>query len=166
MALKVVLQITVQKVIPPFHSVLLLPPPLLLPPLWCFVQFCFSVFAPFEAGGRKTQLCLSVLETGLYWIEDKYSFASLTSKLKGLLVGKCTWGLREFFLLPFLFQTFLTVKCFSCFVRKYSAWHKDGSFHYIHHTSFGKYSFICADATLVPGPKRPYNFFGILNPVM
>ncbi|KAL8169490.1 UNVERIFIED_CONTAM: Transmembrane protein 62 [Gekko kuhli] len=49
------------------------------------------------------------------------------------------------------------------YYRKYSAWHKDGSFHYIHHTSFGKYSFICADATLVPGPKRPFNFFGILN---
>ncbi|XP_054828429.1 transmembrane protein 62 [Eublepharis macularius] len=49
------------------------------------------------------------------------------------------------------------------YYRKYSAWRKDGSFHYIHHTSFGKYSFICADATLIPGPKRPYNFFGILN---
>ncbi|XP_054256802.1 transmembrane protein 62 isoform X3 [Indicator indicator] len=46
---------------------------------------------------------------------------------------------------------------------KYSAWHKDGSFHYIHTTSFGNYSFICVDATLNPGPKRPYNFYGILN---
>ncbi|NXE07996.1 TMM62 protein, partial [Lophotis ruficrista] len=49
------------------------------------------------------------------------------------------------------------------YYRKYSAWHKDGSFHYIHTTSFGNYSFICVDATLSPGPKRPYNFFGILN---
>uniref|UniRef100_A0A8D0F8M5 Transmembrane protein 62 n=1 Tax=Strix occidentalis caurina TaxID=311401 RepID=A0A8D0F8M5_STROC len=49
------------------------------------------------------------------------------------------------------------------FGRKYSAWRKDGSFHYIHTTSFGNYSFICVDATLSPGPKRPYNFFGILN---
>ncbi|XP_053142083.1 transmembrane protein 62 isoform X2 [Hemicordylus capensis] len=49
------------------------------------------------------------------------------------------------------------------YYRKYSAWQKDGSFHYIHHTPFGKYSFICVDATLTPGPKRPYNFFGILN---
>uniref|UniRef100_A0A8B9P676 Transmembrane protein 62 n=1 Tax=Apteryx owenii TaxID=8824 RepID=A0A8B9P676_APTOW len=49
------------------------------------------------------------------------------------------------------------------YYRKYSAWRKDGSFHYIHTTSFGKYSFICMDATLSPGPKRPYNFFGILN---
>ncbi|NXX88558.1 TMM62 protein, partial [Centropus bengalensis] len=49
------------------------------------------------------------------------------------------------------------------YYRKYSAWRKDGSFHYIHTTSFGNYSFICVDATLSPGPKRPYNFFGILN---
>ncbi|OXB63358.1 hypothetical protein ASZ78_001934 [Callipepla squamata] len=49
------------------------------------------------------------------------------------------------------------------YYRKYSAWQKDGSFHYVHTTSFGSYSFICVDATLSPGPKRPYNFFGILN---
>uniref|UniRef100_A0A452H409 Uncharacterized protein n=1 Tax=Gopherus agassizii TaxID=38772 RepID=A0A452H409_9SAUR len=49
------------------------------------------------------------------------------------------------------------------YYRKYSAWHKDGSFHYVHRTPFGNYSFICVDATLSPGPKRPYNFFGILN---
>uniref|UniRef100_A0A8C5U4M9 Transmembrane protein 62 n=1 Tax=Malurus cyaneus samueli TaxID=2593467 RepID=A0A8C5U4M9_9PASS len=49
------------------------------------------------------------------------------------------------------------------YYRKYSAWRKDGSFHYMHTTSFGNYSFICVDATLNPGPKRPYNFFGILN---
>ncbi|XP_061467250.1 transmembrane protein 62 isoform X2 [Rhineura floridana] len=51
------------------------------------------------------------------------------------------------------------------YYRKYSAWQKDGSFHYIHSTPFGKYSFICVDATLNPGPKRPYNFFGILNAI-
>ncbi|KFV67460.1 Transmembrane protein 62, partial [Dryobates pubescens] len=49
------------------------------------------------------------------------------------------------------------------YYRKYSAWRKDGSFHYIHTTSFGNYSFICVDATPNPGPKRPYNFYGILN---
>ncbi|XP_070613994.1 transmembrane protein 62 [Erythrolamprus reginae] len=49
------------------------------------------------------------------------------------------------------------------YYRKYSAWQKDGSFHYVHKTSFGEYSFICVDANLNPGPKRPYNFFGILN---
>ncbi|XP_030642439.1 transmembrane protein 62 isoform X2 [Chanos chanos] len=49
------------------------------------------------------------------------------------------------------------------YYRKYSANQKVGSFHYIHRTSFGNYSFVCVDATLTPGPKRPYNFFGILN---
>ncbi|GAA6108741.1 transmembrane protein 62 [Tachysurus ichikawai] len=49
------------------------------------------------------------------------------------------------------------------YYRKYSANQKLGSFHYVHSTPFGNYSFICADATLTPGPKRPYNFFGILN---
>ncbi|XP_038597461.1 transmembrane protein 62 isoform X3 [Tachyglossus aculeatus] len=47
--------------------------------------------------------------------------------------------------------------------RKYSVLRQDGAFHYIHSTSFGNYSFICVDATPSPGPKRPYNFFGILN---
>ncbi|XP_028294515.1 transmembrane protein 62 isoform X3 [Gouania willdenowi] len=49
------------------------------------------------------------------------------------------------------------------YYRKYSANQKVGSFHYVHHTPFGNYSFVCVDATLTPGPKRPYNFFGILN---
>ncbi|KAJ8289623.1 hypothetical protein GJAV_G00003450 [Gymnothorax javanicus] len=49
------------------------------------------------------------------------------------------------------------------YYRKYSAIQKVGSFHYVHKTPFGNYSFICADATLTPGPKRPYNFFGILG---
>ncbi|KAK1894673.1 Transmembrane protein 62 [Dissostichus eleginoides] len=49
------------------------------------------------------------------------------------------------------------------YYRKYSANQKIGSFHYVHKTPFGNYSFVCADATLTPGPKRPYNFFGILN---
>lgn len=49
------------------------------------------------------------------------------------------------------------------YYRKYSANQKVGSFHYVHRTPFGNYSFICADATLVPGPKRPYNFFGIID---
>ncbi|XP_073433736.1 transmembrane protein 62 isoform X1 [Dendrobates tinctorius] len=49
------------------------------------------------------------------------------------------------------------------YYRKYSGWQKEGSFHYVHHTPFGNYSFICVDATLTPGPKRPYNFFGIVN---
>ncbi|XP_036154924.1 transmembrane protein 62 isoform X3 [Myotis myotis] len=49
------------------------------------------------------------------------------------------------------------------YYRKYSAIRTDGSFHYVHSTPFGNYSFISLDATLNPGPKRPYNFFGILD---
>ncbi|XP_032153616.1 transmembrane protein 62 isoform X3 [Sapajus apella] len=49
------------------------------------------------------------------------------------------------------------------YYRKYSAVRRDGSFHYVHSTPFGNYSFISVDATLNPGPKRPYNFFGILD---
>ncbi|XP_045395734.1 transmembrane protein 62 isoform X4 [Lemur catta] len=49
------------------------------------------------------------------------------------------------------------------YYRKYSAVRRDGSFHYIHSTPFGNYSFIYVDATINPGPKRPYNFFGILD---
>ncbi|XP_061599197.1 transmembrane protein 62 [Cololabis saira] len=49
------------------------------------------------------------------------------------------------------------------YYRKYSANQKVGSFHHVHKTPFGNYSFVCVDATLTPGPKRPYNFFGILN---
>lgn len=49
------------------------------------------------------------------------------------------------------------------YYRKYSAVRRDGSFHYVHSTPFGNYSFIYVDATQDPGPKRPYNFFGILD---
>ncbi|XP_029426107.1 transmembrane protein 62 isoform X2 [Nannospalax galili] len=49
------------------------------------------------------------------------------------------------------------------YYRKYSAVRKDGSFHYVHSTPFGNYSFISVDATQRPGPKRPFNFFGILD---
>uniref|UniRef100_A0A669D245 Transmembrane protein 62 n=1 Tax=Oreochromis niloticus TaxID=8128 RepID=A0A669D245_ORENI len=54
-------------------------------------------------------------------------------------------------------------KFLNFYSRKYSANQKVGSFHYVHTTPFGNYSFVCVDATLTPGPKRPYNFFGILN---
>ncbi|MBN3311900.1 TMM62 protein, partial [Atractosteus spatula] len=57
----------------------------------------------------------------------------------------------------------ISVESVNNYYRKYSSNQKVGSFHYVHQTSFGNYSFICADATLTPGPKRPYNFFGILN---
>ncbi|XP_042108990.1 transmembrane protein 62 isoform X4 [Ovis aries] len=49
------------------------------------------------------------------------------------------------------------------YYRKYSAVRRDGSFRYVHSTPFGNYSFISLDASLNPGPKRPFNFFGILD---
>ncbi|XP_036591884.1 transmembrane protein 62 isoform X2 [Trichosurus vulpecula] len=35
--------------------------------------------------------------------------------------------------------------------------------HYIHKTPFGNYSFIYVDATITPGPKKPFNFYGMLD---
>ncbi len=43
--------------------------------------------------------------------------------------------------------------------------HKSRSYSYVHRTSFGVYNFIAVDACPNPGPKRPYNFFGVLTAV-
>ncbi|KAK7103093.1 hypothetical protein V1264_018058 [Littorina saxatilis] len=39
------------------------------------------------------------------------------------------------------------------------------SYHHQHVTPFGTYSFIAVDACPVPGPRRPFNFFGYLDDV-
>ncbi|XP_068961962.1 transmembrane protein 62 isoform X1 [Petaurus breviceps papuanus] len=49
------------------------------------------------------------------------------------------------------------------YYRRYSALRKHGPMHYIHKTPFGNYSFIYMDATITPGPKKPFNFYGMLN---
>ncbi|XP_027725973.1 transmembrane protein 62 isoform X2 [Vombatus ursinus] len=49
------------------------------------------------------------------------------------------------------------------YYRRYSALRRHGPMHYIHKTPFGNYSFIYVDATLTPGPKKPFNFYGILD---
>lgn len=52
--------------------------------------------------------------------------------------------------------------------RKYSAQGQEGnlhSYHYKHKVGEDQFSFIAADATLVPGPKRPFNFFGYVPEV-
>lgn len=52
------------------------------------------------------------------------------------------------------------------FYRKYSIYGPDGdygSFVYEHKLPFGTYSFVSIYALLNPGPKRPFNFFGILS---
>ncbi|XP_076463493.1 transmembrane protein 62-like [Babylonia areolata] len=49
--------------------------------------------------------------------------------------------------------------------RRYSMMgrHHALSYHHKHATPFGKYSFIAVDACPIPGPKRPFNFFGYLD---
>ncbi|KAK7474694.1 hypothetical protein BaRGS_00034059 [Batillaria attramentaria] len=51
------------------------------------------------------------------------------------------------------------------FFRKYSVMGKQHalSYHYAHETDFGRYSFIAIDACPIPGVRRPFNFFGILD---
>ncbi|XP_007472494.1 transmembrane protein 62 isoform X2 [Monodelphis domestica] len=49
------------------------------------------------------------------------------------------------------------------YYRRYSAFRGHGQMLYTHKTPFGNYSFIYVDATLNPGPKKPFNFVGILN---
>ena len=51
-------------------------------------------------------------------------------------------------------------------LRQYSSsWQHHGSlsYRYIHQTSFGSYSFLALDACPSPGPRRPFNFFGIIH---
>ena len=51
--------------------------------------------------------------------------------------------------------------------RKYSVMGKNHAlaYHHQHVTPFGRYSFINVDACPVPGPRRPFNFFGYLDDV-
>ncbi len=44
--------------------------------------------------------------------------------------------------------------------------HKSQSYCYTHKTPFGIYNFIAVDVCPDPGPKRPYNFFGVLHLVI
>ena len=39
------------------------------------------------------------------------------------------------------------------------------SYQFVYETKFGKYSFNAVDASLDPGPKRPFNFFGHFSEV-
>ena len=53
------------------------------------------------------------------------------------------------------------------FLRYSSGYHSEAkathSYSYIHTTSFGSYRFIGMDACPSPGPRRPFNFFGVLH---
>lgn len=47
------------------------------------------------------------------------------------------------------------------------SWQHQGtySYSYVFNTSFGSYNFVALDACPNPGPRRPFNFFGILHDV-
>ena len=52
--------------------------------------------------------------------------------------------------------------------RRYSgesAGHNLYSYSYTHSTGYGSYKFIGMDACLSLGPRRPFNFFGVLHDV-
>ena len=52
--------------------------------------------------------------------------------------------------------------------RKYSSGytrHDSYSYSYTHSTAFGHYAFLALDACPSPGPRRPFNFFGVLHDV-
>ena len=54
--------------------------------------------------------------------------------------------------------------------RRYSSGYHGGhqeshSYSHTHTTSFGSYKFIAMDACPSPGPRRPFNFFGVLHDV-
>lgn len=53
------------------------------------------------------------------------------------------------------------------FDRKYSAqgWTHPSSYSYTHVKPYGNYTVVAMDATPNPGPRRPFNFLGILNKV-
>ena len=53
------------------------------------------------------------------------------------------------------------------FDRKYSVqgWTHPSSYSYTHIKPYGNYTVVAMDATPNPGPRRPFNFLGILNKV-
>ena len=78
-------------------------------------------------------------------------------------------------------KSFNSVQCFcvnccfpklNIFLRKFSisGSHPDRrdftSYQFVYKTEFGKYSLNAVDASLDPGPKRPFNFFGHFNEVI
>ncbi|XP_034715030.1 transmembrane protein 62-like [Etheostoma cragini] len=95
-----------------------------------------------------------------------WTFCSLVVHFKAVDLPFVVYILLNLTIISFLLTdafNIFSLDSVNNYYRKYSANQKVGSFHYVHKTPFGNYSFVCADATLTPGPKRPYNFFGILN---
>nr|XP_006817579.1 PREDICTED: transmembrane protein 62-like [Saccoglossus kowalevskii] len=76
---------------------------------------------------------------------------------------KTTWidlkGNHDVFNIP-------SLKSEANYFKEYSTTGRQGEqshFLYQHKLPFGTYSFIALDATLNPGPKRPFNFFGLFD---
>ncbi|XP_074644153.1 transmembrane protein 62-like [Tubulanus polymorphus] len=78
------------------------------------------------------------------------------------ILNKTVWldirGNHDAFNVPYLNSDLNYFKKFSHQGKKHLS-----SYHYTHKKKFGRYSFIGVDACPVPGPKRPFNFFGMVS---
>lgn len=52
--------------------------------------------------------------------------------------------------------------------RQYSeqGWTHPSSYSYTHAKPYGNYTIVAMDAAPMPGPRRPFNFFGFINKVL
>ena len=67
----------------------------------------------------------------------------------------------------YLQSTSISLQCFCFLCRRYgvAGGRYTPVFLWKHRLPYGQYSFLSIDASPSPGPKRPYNFFGVLDDV-